>query len=79
MASHSESMVDCLRAFAAAAEKHQALTWFCRVPSASNPADDPSRGCSESLSKAGAARISAQLPEDSFFEAAVQACTGKVG
>eukprot|EP00971_Amphidinium_carterae_P292875 5814642-Amphidinium_carterae.1 len=79
MSSHSDSMVDCLRAFAAVSEKHQALTWFCRVPSASNPADEPSRGSSESLSKAGAMRVGAQLPEDSFFKAAVKTCTENVG
>eukprot|EP00971_Amphidinium_carterae_P228539 4532923-Amphidinium_carterae.1 len=70
MSSRSEAMLDCLRAYAAAAERHQALTWLCRVASASNPADEPSRGCSDSLSESGVREVRAVFPDASFFGAA---------
>ena len=38
------------------------LSWFARVPTLSNPADDPSRLEFDSLLRAGAAAVQADQP-----------------
>ena len=44
LSSRSPSMDDCVRCLAKKLDDLDVLTWFCRCPSASNPADAPSRG-----------------------------------
>ena len=40
----------------------QTATWYERVPSDSNPADEPSRGALASLEASGARRVQPRLP-----------------
>ena len=40
----------------------QSSSWYDRVPSASNPADGPSRGCCKELLDAGAVQVEPLLP-----------------
>ena len=43
-------------------------SWYARVPTASNPADAPSRLQDEGLMARGSARVSALFPDGSFHD-----------
>ena len=74
LSSRSPAMEDCVRVLARYLDETDALVWFCRCPSASNPADGPSRKTSSSPSawQHDAVETSAVLPEVDMFTKAVK-------
>ena len=74
LSTKSGSMEDCLRCMVAALDKLESLVWYCRCPSASNPADAPSRAsvlCSDAW-MLKAAEVEAVHPDESYFVRAVE-------
>ena len=74
LSTRSGSMEDCLRCMVMALDELDSLVWYCRCPSASNPADAPSRAsalCQDAW-MLGAAEVTAVHPCEDFFQKPVE-------
>ncbi|CAE7209546.1 unnamed protein product [Symbiodinium sp. CCMP2592] len=60
--STSKQLRDILLAWESLEQHAHTWAWWARVPSASNPADDPSRGELEKLAASGASRVDCDCP-----------------
>ena len=74
LSSRSGAMEDCIRCMAEVLDEVGCMTWFCRCPSQSNPADEPSRRSKVTSStwKLGAVMVDAVHPNATYFVRAVR-------